>query len=191
MLIIGALIVIQFPNVFIPCDAMDCYTQDTTTIDSIFIPGKDSIYERPGDTVKVPYIPAGYVKREAINDSVTRYVHTFEDSLLTAHVVAYVRGIIDTSYLSYEFIMPPIKEIYRTDTLRINTTVQIKPKRFHQFYATGTIGGSPAAFMYGLGAVYVPPRNNMIFKADYLINPQLGNMLLIGAGIPLFKIPSK
>lgn len=190
-LVFGALVVIMFPNIFIPCASMDCFVEDTKTVDTVFVPGKDSIVYRETEPIIRYKVPPGYVKKEAVNDSVDRYIHSFQDSILTAQFVVYVRGLVDTSYLDYTIKLPPVKEIYRTDTLRISTTVQLAPKRFHQFYVTGSLGGNGNSFVYGPGLLYLAPRQNFLLKADVLINPALGNTVLVGGGFPLFKIKAK
>lgn len=183
--ILGFLAVKCNPNTFIDCDKMDCYTLDSTVTDTMYIPDKEIVR---WDTVKVKdvNIKPSSTTSIPIDSSTSMHVAQYKDTILDATVTSYVQGIIDSQFVNYS-ISIPTKETYRVDTLKIETTNYISPRSFNQVYLGANVEGNASYIQYG-GSVAIKPKNsNIIYEVGYNINNQLGNNIMVGVKLPIFK----
>lgn len=126
---------------------------------------------------------------EPIYDSVEEtntYVSEYKDSTLSATITSTVSGSLLSQDFSY-LITTEAERLIQYDTVTVNNTVLIKPKRQHIISGGMEIGGNGNYFQYSPMILYTPPKQNFQVMARYEINGTYGNSFHVGVAIPLFK----
>lgn len=186
--LLGVLFTKCNPNLLIECEQMDCYeAPDTVTVTTYTKGETDTIVRYV--SIKADGTPI----KESIDttsDSTRTYKHTYKDSTVEAEVTTMVTGTLDSQSLKYTVTVPE-KYITRVDTLKLDNTIYIKPKNYHRFYGGAQIQGNASFIQYGFNVAYQNPKNKFIYEVGYNFNNNLGNNLMLGVKIPIFKIKTK